>query len=78
MIYANIKSLCGTHETNIMLYINCISINKAKQYYWYLKIYICTIKLQNKKCIDKHPINDSGSIAGESGEDTWVGSYLVD
>ena len=30
-IYANIKSLCCTPETNIMLYVNYISFKKEKR-----------------------------------------------
>ena len=28
--YANVKSQCSTPETNIMLYVSCISIKKKK------------------------------------------------
>ena len=32
IMYANVTSLCSTHETNITLYVNYISINQSIKY----------------------------------------------
>ena len=43
VMYINVKSLCCTSETNIILYVNYISINNLKELYAcaYLEISKC-------------------------------------